>query len=517
MALMWKGGAIGFVWLAVLGIGCWLRLQGLEGLPVHADEATGARIVAASMDGTGGGFDPAHFHGPTLPFLGRLAARIAGEETWRDLNIGTLRMIPALAGCLVLLLPLLLARFIGWAGSLFATALLATSPTLVYYNRIYIHESILLAVGLFCIPFLIRFLVAPSVRIGVLVGFGIGLMWATKITALIIWLSWALGGLAALASVRPICCKGDLLVWIRAAMRPLVMMAGATLATALFCFSDGFRHPAGFLDGFKTFFAYTVTEGHDKPFGYFTDFLFRPRMIGPYLDWDGWILLAIIPGLLLLLRSTLPASKLRDRKGRGLALFLLISFCIQFFVYSAIPYKTPWLMLFPVALLCLLGPVVWALLNLLNRRAAFVVATILATGVLLQIPTAYATSNRLAAHPSNPRAYVASRHSMESLPALVRDLLGDTGSGKIFVVGNHYWPLPWYLKNFPMTDYSATLDGTARSAAVVFCMPDQFANGDKLLRETHIPVPRGLRLDYPMVMHVRRDLWAIYTKQSPHD
>jgi hypothetical protein len=48
-------------------------------------------------------------------------------------------------------------------------------------------------------------------------------------------------------------------------------------------------------------------------------------------------------------------------------------------------------------------------------------------------------------------------------------------------------------------------------------MPDQFADGDKLLRETHIPVPRGLRLDYPMVMHVRRDLWAIYTKQSPHD
>ena len=57
-------------------------------------------------------------------------------------------MLPAIAGTLLVLRAAAVARRFGDAPMLLAAALLATSPLLVYYSRMFIHESLLVLFGM---------------------------------------------------------------------------------------------------------------------------------------------------------------------------------------------------------------------------------------------------------------------------------------------------------------------------------------------------------------------------------
>lgn len=506
---MGKSAPLVFGWLIVLAAGGWLRLAGLEDMPVHADEATGARILADSLDDSGARFDPAHFHGPLLPQLGRVAATTTGHLSWKELRIETLRLVPALAGWLCILVPLFLIRFMGRWWALLAGALLATSPTLVYYNRIYIHESLLLLLSLAAVPFLLRFLIRPTVALGLLVGSVCGLMWATKVTSLIIWFSWAIAGVATWGYLNSKEGEHTLASWVRQAVWPLVTVPIGAIGVAGIVFTGFFQRPETLVDAFRTFFVYEVTSGHEKPFLYYIDWLFIPHLHGPFLDWEGWIALPILLAATLIGRAVGRESSPGpvERKGRALSLFIGLSFCIQLFIYSWIDYKTPWLMVLPMALLGLSGPAVWSAIPHRHHRLkqALVAASLM--GVFFQAQASFQATRRFVVHPSNPRAYVSTLHSMKGFPQLVREMLPEIGPGDIVVAGKHYWPLPWYLRSFSQTAYRATVDEAATETPLVICMPDQFAEVEELLGSSHMALPLGLRLDYPIVLHVRKDIW----------
>lgn len=125
-------------------------------------------------------------------------ARLRGEATWASLDKWTLRLGPALAGALTMLTPLLWRRRLGPSGALASGALLATSPLLVYYNRIYIHESLLALLAMLTLAGLFRFLQRADHRSGALTGLCLGLMFATKETAAISVLAWGPAAAACL-------------------------------------------------------------------------------------------------------------------------------------------------------------------------------------------------------------------------------------------------------------------------------------------------------------------------------
>ena len=136
-------------WIGVLAAGAALRFDELSSRPILFDEATGARIMARRMEASGAyRFDPTHFHGPLLSSLSIPINRLRGEATWRELTKGTLRLLPAVAGTLIVLVPLLWRRPWGDGPMLLAAAFLATSPLLVYYSRMFIHEILLVLFGL---------------------------------------------------------------------------------------------------------------------------------------------------------------------------------------------------------------------------------------------------------------------------------------------------------------------------------------------------------------------------------
>ena len=258
-------------WASVIAIGAFLRLDQLSSRPFHCDEATGARITARRMESGNSQFDPQHFHGPLLSSLAIPLCRARGETTWQEMTKGTLRLLPATAGLLLVLLPLGWRRRWGDAPMLLAAALLATSPLLVYYSRMFIHESM---VGLFGMLTLMAVLTKPKWGIP---GVFIGLMFATKESFVISMIAWlGAGGLVALGNRAWFTRAALLAAWRNWRVHVFLSILTAVL-TAGYFYSDGLRNPHGVVDAVRTFFVYKTGAGHDKPFFYYLDFLTIPH------------------------------------------------------------------------------------------------------------------------------------------------------------------------------------------------------------------------------------------------
>ena len=84
------------------------------------------------------------FHGPTLNYFTLIPALLSGQHTYASLTEITLRIVPVFFGLVLVLMPLLLARWSGQTGrGWLPRALTAISPAFVFYSRYYIPEMLL--------------------------------------------------------------------------------------------------------------------------------------------------------------------------------------------------------------------------------------------------------------------------------------------------------------------------------------------------------------------------------------
>src|SRR5580704_10688670 len=137
-----------FRWLPVallLLAALWLRTRDLSARPMHADEANQAVKAGELVESGRYTFDPREHHGPTLYYAARVVAWCRGERTLAELDEVTVRLVPALAGTLAVLLLYMLAAPLGPWPALAAAAFLALSPPAVYYSRFFIQETLLSA------------------------------------------------------------------------------------------------------------------------------------------------------------------------------------------------------------------------------------------------------------------------------------------------------------------------------------------------------------------------------------
>src|SRR5262245_9706296 len=104
---------------------------------MHADEAILADKFGDLLSRGTYRYDPHDYHGPVLPYLTLVPAHLIGRTTYSVLRESTLRIVPAAAGILLALSPLLLAPAIGAPAALWAAAMLAVSPAMVFYGRYY--------------------------------------------------------------------------------------------------------------------------------------------------------------------------------------------------------------------------------------------------------------------------------------------------------------------------------------------------------------------------------------------
>jgi uncharacterized protein (TIGR03663 family) len=410
---------------SILAVAAFLRLPHLADRPMHADEAVLAHKLGTLLETGDWTYDPRDYHGPVLHYLTAASLMLGGIGSYAALTEIALRVIPALSGVAVVLIPLLLVSKLGWPQALAASALTAISPAMVYYSRYYIPEMLLTCLSGLLIAAGRRYLAA---------GLLLGLMFTTKETAVIVagclLLAYARGS-ATPSEPRP---SGS----GYAHFRNLALTLAIAVAVAILLL--------GFKETIQAIAAYAGravdSDRHVHPWHYYLRLLL-------------WSEAAII---------VLAAASLRLS---GFARFLVIYTLSLLTVYSLIPYKTPWCLIGVLQGMTLLAGVGYIQLARRFRRVAALAALLAGTQLGIQ---AFLISRQYAADPRNPYAYA---HTSRDIFA-VRNRLEKLGRNiSIQVISpQNVWPLPWYLRPFPHVEWRRDIGADMRPAPVILATPD---------------------------------------------
>lgn len=494
-------------WIAVMTVALWLRVNDLADRPIHFDEATGALIFAEYIESDNYQFDPTHFHGPLLSLSTTPLAKVFGQSNWQELSVTMLRTGPVIAGLFLVLTPLLWLRIIGPRSTLASAAILATSPLLVYYNRMYIHESWLALFGALTVAAIYFVVTGPTVLRSVFAGLAAGLMFATKATVAISLMSWTFAGAACWFVMTLRKDKNKQAPELKAYLLPAVCFIFSFLLTAAFFYGGGL------IDAFRTYFVYETTDGHNKAFGYYFDTLISPKhKLGIWWSEGSILCLSIL--------SCIFAAS-RKSSGASVAVcFLSVGAVVHVIIYSFISYKTPWLMMLPWSLLCLTAGCVFSYISFKSNSPAksVILYSAFALCLLFQGNQAIQASGRLSNHADNPYAYVPTSKNVTQLPAWLHqldDFIGEDSLEPIAVIGQSYWPLPWYLRDFQSVGYWPNAPEDIANYNVIIAMPENTAACNHLLSETHISLPRTLRSNVPITLYLKNEIWSAWTESEP--
>jgi uncharacterized protein (TIGR03663 family) len=406
-----------------------LRLALLELRPLHHDEGVNAWFLNDLLSGKGYKYNPEAFHGPFLYLFAWPFARLFG------LGTTALRLPVALVSASTLLLLLPLRRRLGAAGVTGAAWLLAVSPSLVFYGRDLIHETYLVFFTLALVVNAWLWLQSGRRRHLILAAACLSLMFTVKETAVL-----ALAGLAIAAAVtwaaglRP---SGGL---PRVAPGDIEWAAALALVLYVLGFTTFLTNPGGLVDSMLGLLPWAEKgvgvqgTGHEKPWPYFFGLLFRFEAVPLVLSLGG--------------------AALAWRRRDGLGVFCALWAASQIALYSAIAYKTPWLMINMVVPLALTAGVFF------REAAAQPWPRLLRSGLLAALIAGLGWSAWRAVDVSMRRyddsslglVYSdTSRHIWELL-AFVRAAAArvpDPPGASLAVFVNGRWPIPWYLRDLP--------------------------------------------------------------------
>ncbi len=401
---------------------------------MHTDEAVNAYILGDLLAGGGYHYDPRDRHGPALFALAEPLVKLLGARQFSELTEWQLRLVPVLLGSGTVLLLGAGVEMFGFTACLLAGLLFVLAPLPVYYNRYFIHESLLVAATLGLILSGWRAWQNNSAGAAALAGLSAALMLACKETAIIHL--FALGLVLLAACLLPPREKPP-------SPRMVAVALGVLLLVAILLFTWFGRNLSVFAELFPAiarFSARAGGEGHAKPFGYYLTLL-DPMLLFSILALGGAY-------------AAIWDAVNHGRKAPALLVFygLLIAF-----TYSAIPYKTPWLALnlwLPLALVCGLGAAAfWEQTKNAAGRCALVVVGVVLLAML-------AAQTRLLAfdRPAdeiNPLAYAHTSEDLASLPPRIEQLAREKilPQPRIAVVAADAWPLPWYLRQFTHVGY----------------------------------------------------------------
>jgi uncharacterized protein (TIGR03663 family) len=417
---------------AALAVALAVRLVFLDVRPLHHDEGVVAAFLLALVRGRPYAYNPAGYHGPFLYYFGYWPLRLLGTGE------AALRLPVALASALMLPLLLPLRRRLGVAGVTAAAWLLAVSPFFIYYGRDLIPETWLVLLTLALVAAGSLYLESRRDEHLLLAAACLGLLFTVKETAVL-----TVAGLLTAAALTRIRTAGGLrLDDLRVDRKTAGLVVLSAAIPYILLFTSFLTHPWGLIDSFRglALWAGKGAEGagvHAKPWLYF-------------LKWLLWYEPALLAGGLL---GGGLALRRRDPWGSFCAVWLLS----QLAIYSAIPYKTPWLalnILLPAALAA--GFLVRELWDRRSRAARAGVLAVLLLGLGWSGWRAVEVTFRGYDDPRLEIPYAQTRREAMEIVALVREVAKRAPAGRgltLHALLPYRWPLPWYLRDFPNARY----------------------------------------------------------------
>lgn len=501
--------------LTVLGavvVGAMLRLPGLDLRAMHTDEAVHAVKFAKLLETGEYRYDSNEYHGPTLNYFTLLPAWLAGEKSLAEVTERTLRIVPALfgVGLILLVLP---PRSSGSLAVTVSALLTALSPTMTYYSRYYIQETLLVffTVGLAVAAY--RFLLTRRLGWALAAGCCGGLMLATKET-------WLISAGAMAVSLGAVV----LFRWKEGAPPLSVSLARvaagvvAGLAVAILFYSSFFSHWEGVRDSLMAYPAYLARAAeearHGHPWYYFL------RMLIWWQDGNGpvWTQAAIVAFAAIGIVTAFTARRAEDGAGKDLRMFWGIYACLMLVIASAIPYKTPWLILAGLQALILTAG--WGMADFLGwlpARLKFLgVLFLLIIGghILWQ---SYLANFQLYDDPANPLVYAQPTDDVKRIAGIVEGVAGtgpEDVAVQVIVSGDEYWPLPWYLRRLPRVGWWHAVAADFAPTPVMLVSPDLESDLVASLYETRKPGEQKLYVplfDRPMYLRPGREIRGYLT------
>lgn len=430
----WQARWTVFILLALFGLA--LRLPQLGVRPMHTDESINAYIIGQLLAGDTFHYDPRDRHGPALAAISLPLVRFEGAKEFSGLTEAELRLIPVLAGTATVLIFGAGVEIFGFIPCVVAALLFAAAPLPVYYSRYFIHETLFVAgtLGLILTGWSALARQSLSMVQTVLAAFCAAWMFACKETAVVHFAAFVLAAFVFwLWRVRR---NYSAQAWWQLKQAIVAIVVFLCFSVVLFTwFGQNWKALPALLQAIPNFSARAGGEGHEKPSWYYLQLL-----IG---GWSGAVIsfMALI-GLVETFRKKNPAPYLL------LALYTLLILGI----YSAIPYKTPWLALnlwLPFTLFA--GFAVESLWRAsakpFQRGAILVFLT--ALGILI----AHDTRQRVFIAPAdekNPYAYAHTSDDLLGLPVRLDELMREKkiAEPRIAVIAADPWPLPWYLRKY---------------------------------------------------------------------
>jgi uncharacterized protein (TIGR03663 family) len=442
-------------WLAIVAAALAFRIPALRERPMHADEAVLADKFGGLLETGTYPYDPQQYHGPALAWLTVIPARLMGARRYSGLTETTLRIVPALCGVALVLLPLLLSGGLGRWGVAAAAALTAVSPAMVYYSRYYIPEMLLTTLTLAAIVCGYRYSRSGAGAWAIAAGVSMGLMFVTKETAAIDALCMLIA-LAVTIRQKP----ARLWHWLAAAgiatLIPIAALGLANCWRAAMSYSERGLHAAA----------------HHHPWYYYLSLVGWQHLYGGPV-WTGGLILVLALAEIAVVASRRTGPNVDVRLLRFLAVYAPA----MMLAYSLIPYKTPWCILGPLhAMILLAGAGVIAVLQALRppaRIAVAAMAAVLAAHLGFQ---AWRASFPFSSDPRNPYAYAPTLADVYEIRDGVEKLAGSHPNGHAMPIqvisGQNMWPLPWYFRDFPRIEWWRRLGPGFRPADVILVTTD---------------------------------------------
>jgi uncharacterized protein (TIGR03663 family) len=503
--------AAGLALLLLLGLG--LRAPRLDLRPMHNDEGTGAIKFRQLYVENNYKYDPNEYHGPTLAYATLPAAWVQGGGDFNEFNEATYRSVTVAFGLgLILLLPLLGPEF-GRAEMLWAAALTALSPAMVFYSRYYIHEMLLVFFTAWTFISFWRYANSGRAAWALAGGIGLGLMWATKETFVL--------AVAAMALAAGTCAIwGDAMPrrWKSSHLVVAVLAAGGV--GALF-FSSFLTNASGPLHALQTYVPWLHrargAAAHVHPWSFYFHRLLWFHVRGGPVWSEGFVAVLALAGF---------AGALRGQSLLG-RLIAFYTFWLML-IYTLIPYKTPWCLLgFYHGMILLAGmgaALLWRAAHPSWLKVA--AAVVLAAGMgdlgwqswrgnfgvdAKDLP--YCDS------PGNPYVYSQTLPDAMRLVGMVGDLarVSPQGTNTVMEVMSpeSYWPLPWYLRRFPNVGYWEKIPDQP-PAPIMIVSAGLHATFDQGPDKTHLMAGYyELRPQVFLELYVETNLWTAYVKTKP--
>jgi uncharacterized protein (TIGR03663 family) len=482
-----RHGLTALTYIAALAL--FLRFFDLPLKPLHHDEGVNTLFVTTlARPPHAFVYDPGNYHGPTLFYFAWMAVSLHG------FTIVGMRGVTAAAGLVTVLLMLALRQELGRRGALAAAAMLAASSGAVYYSRYFIHESLLACFTLAVVVGVVKWWSRRRAIYLHLAAAAAGLMFATKETAVISAVAIAGAGIgsALLATRAPVEQAMRIVAGLRerGAAAALPLAALVAIAVAMLFYTSFLTNPRGAIGALETFAIWTKTG--------------TSAHTNPWYTYVRWLSIEELP---LLVMGTAGIAAALSRPADRFASFSALWAVGVLTAYSVIPYKTPWLLLNAIVPLALCAGVAFERLWSMRRRFAPAAAWVLLVAAV-GAGTARAAWLSFWHYDDETSPYVYVHTSREILPLVdaVARIEASHPGALIAVTSPVYFPLPWYLRDYPVGYHGRVI---ATEAPIVVASLDQQRVLDARLGAAFERMgPYLLRPGVRLLLYVRRDLWT---------